>query len=321
MGQDKLKFSSKSVVKYHNVDFEDPASIVLVLDNSGSMGWDDKRVVFRSDGSYYTPYDAIPRINALEASVKNFMASLNELVDDQSQVPEGQRVLRTGMLAYNTGTVSSHTVKMDWGTIGDAKVNAMNAFGGTNSSAPLRTARDWMKAEDAIHKKEHGKTPLKFAIFMTDGVNTSGGTVWEAEEETGLWRIYSCNNGCNYYYATSAANPNYNFEANGWEEGKQVLTANIDSLADCQRMANEGVKVYTIGFALEEGYYERNVISRGRMQYEYTNKETSEGAYTFLQGCASSPDLFLKAENAETLEEAFQTIGGNIVNEVIRISN
>jgi len=244
LGKDNLSFSAKSVVKYH---------------------------------------DAIPRIDALEASVKSFMKTLDDLVDDQSKTPEGQRILRTGMLAFNSNTISARTVNMNWGTISDANINSMQASGGTDSSSPLRTARDWMKLEDAIHKSEHEKAPLKFAIFMTDGVNTSGETVWEPKDDTGYWRLYSCYDGCAYYYATSADNPNYDFEANGWEEGERVLTANPDSLADCLRMSNEGVKVYTIGFALEEGYYEQNY--------------------------------------AETLESAFQKIGANIVKESIRISN
>jgi len=286
LGKDNLSFSAKSVVKYQNVS-----------------------------------HDAIPRIDALEASVKSFMKTLDDLVDDQSKTPEGQRILRTGMLAFNSNTISARTVNMNWGTISDANINSMQASGGTDSSSPLRTARDWMKLEDAIHKSEHEKAPLKFAIFMTDGVNTSGETVWEPKDDTGYWRLYSCYDGCAYYYATSADNPNYDFEANGWEEGERVLTANPDSLADCLRMSNEGVKVYTIGFALEEGYYEQNYTSNGYMQYAYTDEDTSEGAYTFLQGCASSEELFLKAENAETLESAFQKIGANIVKESIRISN
>lgn len=321
MGKNALNFSKKSVVKYYDSGFKDPASIVLVLDNSGSMGWDDKAVVFRSNGSYYTPSDAIPRITALESSVENFMDTLNRLVEDQTTAEVGTRVLRTGMLAYNANTVNARTVGMKWGTIADSKITAMQASGGTNSSAPLRTARSWMATEDAIHKAEHGQTPLKFAIFMTDGVNTSGGTIWEQEDGTGYWRLYNCNNGCRYSYASSASYPTYDFEGNGWEEGKQLLTANTDSLADCKRMENDGVRVYTIGFALEEGYYEQNYTYNGRMQYSYTSQETSDGAYAFLQGCASSTGRFIKAENAETLEEAFQTIGGNIIKEVIRISN
>ncbi len=322
MGHDELDFKATSTVKYYDIELKDPASIVLVLDNSGSMGWDDKAEIFTSQHSHYTPSDAIPRIDGLKTSVTNFMTSLDNLVGDQTSVAVGDRVLRTGMLAYNSSTINARTVNMKWGTLSNGNITSMNAGGGTNSAPPMDTARQWMALEDAIHDTEHGKTPLKFAIFMTDGVNTSGNTAWVQTDGTGYWRKWSCSyyGGCRYRYYSEYYNPHFNFAANGYEEGETVLTSNQETLTDCTAMKNAGVKVYTIGFALEPGRYEENYTSYGNMQYEDISEETSNQAYAFLQGCASSTQEFIKADNAGTLEQAFQTIGNDIVQEIIRIS-
>jgi len=209
MGHDTLDFKATSTVKYYDIELKDPASIVLVLDNSGSMGWDDKAEIFTSANSHYTPSDAIPRIDGLKTSVTNFMTSLDNLVGDQTSLNEGDRVLRTGMLAYNSNTISARTVNMKWGTLSNGNITSMNAGGGTNSAPPMDTARQWMDLEDNIHNIEHGKTPLKFAIFMTDGVNTSGNTAWVPTEDTGYWRKWRCSywSGCGFRYYSEYYNP------------------------------------------------------------------------------------------------------------------
>jgi len=322
MGHDYLPFSAETTVKYYDVELKDPASIALVLDNSGSMAWDDKPIIFRNNGSYYTPSDAVPRIDALKTSAKNFMTSLDNLVGDQGLTQIGNRVLRTGMLAYNYQTINTRTVHMKWGTLSNGNINSMKASGGTNSAPPMDTASTWMSLEDAVHRLEHGKSPLKFVIFMTDGVNTSGNTGWVPDDTTGYWRKWSCSWwNCSYNYYSERDYPTYNFAANGFEEGENRLLSNDETLADCQRMKDAGVKVYTIGFALESGWYEENTYSNGSMQYEFIDEDTTNSAYAFLQGCASSPKEFVKAENAESLEKAFETIGNDIVQEIIRISN
>ncbi len=322
MGHDELDFKATSTVKYYDIELKDPASIVLVLDNSGSMAWDDKPIEWNSNGTYYTPSDAIPRIDALEDSVIDFMTDLNNLVGDQTTVAQGERVLRTGMLAYNSDTISARTVSMKWGTLSNSNITSMSADGGTNSAPPMDTARQWMALEDTVHQAEHGKSPLKFAIFMTDGVNTAGDTEWRADDTTGYWRKWLCGRrGCKYYHYSEQYNPNYNFAANGYEEGEYKLLSNEQTLADCEALQDNGVKVYTIGFALEEGWYEANYTNWwGDMQYEYISSDTSQQAYAFLQGCASSAQEFIAAENAGSLTAAFQTIGNDIVNEIIRIS-
>jgi len=206
---------------------------------------------------------------------------------------------------------------MHWGTINNGQITAMNANGGTNSAPPMDTARTWLSTETTPHQNEHGKTPLKFAIFMTDGVNTSGGTTWVAETGTGQWRTEVC-----WFFWCWWSHENQTYSpGGGWEEGSYHPTGNIETLADCTAMKNAGVKVYTIGFALEAGHYGANSTDYyGNPQTAYIDTSTRNQAYGFLSGCASSPQSFIPAENAEDLEQAFQTIGNDIVTEIIRIS-
>ncbi len=321
MGYDTIKFEAVAVVKYQKTEFSDPASIALILDNSGSMAWDDKEIEFNSNGTHYTPSDAIPRIDALKTSVIGFMDKLDSQVGNQTNGADGDRILRTGMLAYNSDTISTRTVNMKWGTLSNGNINSMQANGGTNSSPAMKTVRQWMSNEDAVHKTENGKTPLKFAIFMTDGVNTSGGIRFTPKSGTGIWGYESCShNNCSWYTYNQSQYPNFPFASYGYIEGVSELIADIDTLADCLALKNSGVKVYTIGFALEEGVYEANSYWQGNMQYTSINEETSESAYAFLQGCASKPAHFIKAENAKSLEQAFEVIGTDIISDLVRIS-
>ena len=105
-----------------------------------------------------------------------------------------------------------------------------------------------------------------------------------------------------------------------WEEGKWEPTANISSIADCTAMKNDGVKIYTIGFALSEGWYDTNGYF-GYPTDDYIDSDVRNQAYSFLASCASEPETFLTAENADELEEAFSRIGAEIQTEIIRLSN
>ena len=72
-GKQAMNFKAESVVSYLQIDEKHPASIALVLDNSGSMGWDDK--IANSNGS--SPAGAAPRIDGLEGSVNKFTSELS----------------------------------------------------------------------------------------------------------------------------------------------------------------------------------------------------------------------------------------------------
>ena len=181
-----LKFHSESTVKYKEIKPADPASVVLVLDNSGSMNFAD-RLVDSND-------NAVPgtksRIDGLKSSANGFMTFLDEKVGPQDENGEKDAVLRTGMLAFSREIITERTVNMHWGTIDEGDINDMEPGGATNSAPPLEDAERWLNVDEPpIHRAENGSTaPLKYLILMTDGKNTVGDEEWVAREGTELWR-------------------------------------------------------------------------------------------------------------------------------------
>lgn len=328
-GNKAMEFESTAVAKYDDYDFYDPATVVMVLDNSGSMSFDDKPLVRKNNGRwrdrdgnrYDSPDDAEPRIDALQRNAQNFIADLDRLVG--KQLKDEDKKLRTGILAYNENTITSRTVSPSWQTdVTRASIDAMVANGGTNSAPPIDTARQWMDKEDKIHKDMHEKDPLKFLVFMSDGLNTNSSVVWVEEEGTGQWRgrVTRCYNGrcrTSWEEVESERKPTY---GSNWTEGRYDSTANVQTISDCTAMKNKGVKIYTIGFALARGYYDTNEYF-GETQLAYNSSDTRSQAYSFLAACASEPSTFLTAENAGQLRSAFRKIGEDIQTEIIRLSN
>lgn len=329
LGKKSMDFKSKATAKYEDYEFYDPASVLMVLDNSGSMAFDDKPLIEDENESDKTKWDAqpgaIPRLTALKNNAKEFMASLGNLVGDQTD--NSDKVLRTGMLAYNTQTITSRTVQMDWQTDAtEASIDRMVALGGTNSAPPVNLARTLMSTEDQTHINMHGEDPLKFLIFMTDGVNSTDQIVWEPKEDTGQWRgtIRTCwrswwRRYCRTFIDTveSENEPNYGWN---WEEGKWTNRDNFLTNTDCTAMKNDGVKIYTIGFALQAGWYDHNDYFSDDKPVK-TSKSIRDQAYSFLSDCASEPATFLTAENSAELDQAFERIGNDIMTEIIRLSN
>jgi len=330
-GKKAMEFESTAVAKYDDYEFYDPASVLMVLDNSGSMAFDDKPKVpgdgtnGASFGQWADQEDAQTRIDALQGQAKSFMTRLQSLVGDQTA--DKNKALRTGMLAYNENTISARTVRMGWQTADTIEsIDNMVARGGTNSAPPMDVSRRWMSTEDDTHKDIHGKEPLKFLIFMTDGLNSDDTISWIKEEGTGQWRgqVVKCWwNGwyCWWEFETREQEnkPQIRYSRN-WEEGRYDSNDNILTHSDCRAMKNSGVKIYTIGFALAEGRYDTN----GYFGYEYDetiDEDVRDQAYSFLARCASEPATFLTAENSEELDQAFERIGNDIMTEIIRLSN
>ncbi len=347
LGKDELDFRTVSVVSFEDVQVNDAASIVLVLDNSGSMNFDDRPYTVNSSGNRVEPVDAVRRIDALESTVMDFINYISPLVGDQSN--DKNKMVRTGMLAYNSDTITERTVPMGWRFPTESQVTAMEAQGGTNSAPPLDTAREWMlgtdsptTGEDYHHNQMNGRTPLKFVIFMTDGIN-SGDEEWFDQEDTGEWRQLECRrsgnyvftDNCRYWYETQETQPtsyqgDYSYGGRQyrgyeWTEGQWEIPANHHSLADCKSLKDAGVRVYTIGFALEEGLYEWNGTYWNQEEQAFTQRgiQTSEKrsqAYSFLTACASE-GKFRVASDADSLQEAFNSIGQDIVEETIRLKS
>ncbi len=342
LGRDSVPFESVAEVAYSEVQLNDVASIAFVLDNSGSMAWDDIQATTSVTGNYIPDSSGSSRLASLKSSMSGFMSYLSTLVGDQTN--DADKLVRTGMLAYNSGTISSRTINMGWNLISDSNINAMSSGGGTNSSPPMGTiaTNTWMLGEDAVHQAINGKDPLKFVIFMTDGVNNNSGTYWTNEDETDEYRrLVEYWNGwgwSSYYEYSSDPDSlpdswtkrvcgwyscwNRTYYGRTWNEGRWVMPDDENTLAACTTLKNNGVKIYTIGFALEPGYYGTNATnSWGNEGLTHIDEDTTNQAYAFLSNCASSPDTFITATDGAELNAAFARIGKDIVEEVIRVKS
>lgn len=359
MGHENLKFKASATVKYSQVELKNPASIALVLDSSGSMAWDDRVDPVQSndefESSSRTP-NAISRNESLKLAASSFMDRLEPL----ERGSNGKRVVRTGLYAYNSRYQAGLSKPMKWGALStgkNSKLNRLPASGGTNSSsAMVEVVKDFVK-EDQRHKNESGDgNPFKYVVLMTDGANNethygAGGCQTFDRPRHKHWRYtYQWFEGWySYYeYSHSRFKPRHQpgrYQVEDWKEIEvgpgfdQDRTCEYTSAYDtatvaaCQALATQGVKVFTIGYGLEPGYYHMRSSSPRdyEVRYDYTiyeryhveiKKPITDRAYNMLQSCAEeSGGKFYRAKDAAELEKAFDNIGSDIINEVIRLSN
>lgn len=313
-----IDFSSEATAKFKNLQIKNPASIALVLDNSGSMSWDDTPANCNSFSNCSSPSGAARRIDGLKDSVEDFMAIIDNVVGPQAVT--GKRVLRTGMIPYDDSIINNRTVDMEWGIISNSDIDAMSPSGSTNSAPPIAQAWEWLADENDIHEMETNEdNPLRYMIFMTDGQN-SGTNQWFPKHGTGLWLGRKCNSWrCWYGLYSSDTRPGIINGYGNWEEGEYIIPADRDSKNSCAAMKAQGVRVFTIGFALEPGTYMTN-YGPGYVQTQTIDQNTTTAAYAMLADCASSADDFVAANDVESLEEAFHVIGETIIEEVVRLS-
>lgn len=314
LGTHSLDFKAESVVSYLDIDEKHPASIALVLDNSGSMAWDDR--IANDNGS--SPMGAQPRIDGLEFSVNKFTSDLSSRLGTEDS--SGLRTIRMGMLPYSSDIVSSNRVDMKYGYLTPGEVNAMTPSGSTNSNPPMAQAKDWMDNENDIHRAEAQRVdeefrePLKFIIFMSDGQNTLGAYVFTPSNTAPVYWKQNDNGSWSGRWASSFNG------GSGWTRGH--LRRNTDQLTidSCNTLKSEGAEIFTIGYALEVGSYNAN-SSSNQYATQYVNLWNQTNAYNLLQSCASKEANFVKAGDNQELEAAFDTIQNAIVKELIRIKS
>ena len=191
-GKDSLPFKSVSIVKYFEEAITNPASVYLVLDNSGSMAFMDKpNTPNTSSGS--RPSDSLSRISGLKQSVNGFMDKLNAIEDEAETA--SSKVLRMAMYPYASNGYNKPQIEADWKTISKSDVNAMNADGGTAPQTALKKAQDRLLisnssiSESIIHERESGNSnPFRFLVYMTDGQNSGELTEWTPRTDADYWR-------------------------------------------------------------------------------------------------------------------------------------
>jgi len=317
LGQQELAFSAEAVVSYLDIDDKHPASITLVLDNSGSMSWDDK--LANPDGR--SPDDAAPRIDGLEFSVNKFNFELQDRLGTTDD--DGYRTVRTGMLPYSSDIVASTQVQMKHGYLTPREVNAMTPAGNTNSNPPMQRAKEWLDGENQQHRLEANRVsveyrePLKFVVFMSDGQNTIGDFFFTEDEFAPTWWRQRSNGSWQGFYAGDFPNFSGGF---GYERGHLRRSSDLDTIETCQTLKAQGTEIFTIGYALELGFYNANSSSNPTLTRE-VDLWNQTNAFNLLQSCASKPENFVRAADNEELEAAFDTIQNAIVKELIRIKS
>lgn len=345
MGFQERRFSDRSVATFIEKQVRDSASIVLVLDNSSSMGFDTEKAVYQG-GQWQSPAGSQTRMTVLKNSVSAFMGDLRDLVGTGLD----QRIIRTGLAGF-TGPAVTPLRPMLWKTVTDEELALFTApvNSGTQPSGALEMADQWLNGEIAIHEAITGRTPLKYVIFLSDGEVSESNVTWSAGTGTGVWRqeyrrryeywffgwrANGWESGVNQ--VSSASKPDgpentsyldyinsyrrYRYEVENWVEGEFIGTETSETRAACDALKAQDVTVYAIGFALEPGkYITNNTPVYGT--YRETSQETTDKAYALLQECASDEDTFIIAEDTVALENAFTTIGEDIMEEVIRVKS
>jgi uncharacterized protein YegL len=268
-GYPSIEFTTLSTVKYAKKAYSNPASIFLVIDNSGSMAFDDTPM------DYYDapqPAAAKSRISGLKTELQSFSDHLSKVIVPNPDEPD-KKYLRMGMTAFNSDIINARTVSPFWGTISNSDINRLDADGGTVPTQALAKVQSWMNGEDNKHDNMNGNAePLKYVVMMADGANNS--TYDDAQ-----------------------------------------------SLRYCTALKDNGIEIFTIGFALEPGYFYTGVWGQKyNSPIYYISPTVKDRAQTFLNSCASSDNHFLLAEDADALKAAFDKIGALIVEDAIRVS-
>lgn len=269
-GTSEVNFTTLSTVNYAKKERSNPASIFFVVDNSGSMAFDDMPLENFWSSS---PVGAKPRITGMKTALKEFSQHLSKIIvgDDTDS---DKQYLRMGLTAYNTNIINARTITPKWGTVSEHQIDKMEADGGTVPTAALAKVQSWMSGEDKKHEAKNGNDdPLKYVILMADGANS---------------------------YANSDA----------------------QALSVCTSIKASGVEIFTIGFALEPGHFYTGTWGQkyNRLTY-YISPSVKEKAQSFLENCASSPNHFLLADDANALKTAFDKIGAEIIEDAVRISS
>jgi len=312
VGLRDIPFQAESLVKYEETNVSNPVSVFFVLDNSNSMNVADQPgnpPVFKS------------RVSGLTESLTQFNQTLTELIASNNS--EAPRIVRTALVGYNDN-INNLTVNPTWGALPASTINNMSRSlrNGTNSAIAMDQARQWMNLEDVAHERENPDvTPKKFVIFMTDGANTQ--------------RSPTCKNydlPAHRHYVRRSNRQRIRHELPNNErlhrlwievstppvtECLRGSTRDLPTINDCNAMKNNyDTEIYTIGYALEPGQYRR----RRNPVPQNVSIEESVIAYDLLRSCASSPDHFLVAEDADALNEQFKNIAVSIAESTIRIA-
>ncbi len=362
IGKNEITTSASSTVKFQEPDDLKPASVLFVLDESGSMWFDDLPIVKNS-----RPVEAVRRVQALRDNMNSLNNRLRALGADRQSAPDNN-FLRTGIVTFNNGPVTTRdqfgrlitsneqgpagpvklVVPMDWKSISpDIINNQINPFGGTNSAPAITEAVRIMREEERIHGVDENGDPAaeRYMIFMSDGQNSTGSQAinWRHQAGTGFFRRFVNENVCirrNFFtqaclqFERRRVEQRWDVDIQGtsppanqnWQEGVYATREDNQTVNRCNRLKDSGVNIYTIGFALREGEFFTNEwrFQPGGNPFRFTvdvDREDLRRAVSLLRACATDDSTFLLANDAEQLEIAFEQIGVEITESIVRLTN
>lgn len=211
-GVDGINFSSTSTVGLPGFEMHHPASIAMVIDNSGSMWFDDRpaadwdqahfnaqlqlyQYYYSFDlalnlsrqvptGKEVRPSNAEKRIDGIKEALKSLNVALTEITGGDPD----QSYLRTGLSPFSTGYLKKKASEMKWGLVSDSKINGMEADGGTDVSSGLQKAETWLKNEPKNYDADIRDDLKRYVVLMTDGQDTSNSIAYVPKPGSKLWR-------------------------------------------------------------------------------------------------------------------------------------
>ncbi len=178
-----ITLGTKSV-SYSATESQNALSMFLILDQSGSMGYNTNKLECIRTGSNgnCTGYGYVTKIAALKTAVAGLLDVIKEADPEEIYA-------RIGAVSYNEQMQPSQA--MAWGTGAvNRYTQALKADGYTNSGEATELAYNTLaptgtKSENAIHEDVNKQTPSKFIILMTDGKNENrSGALSSADKKT-----------------------------------------------------------------------------------------------------------------------------------------
>jgi Flp pilus assembly protein TadG len=169
--------------------------------------------------------------------------------------------------------------------------------GGTNQAEGL--AWGWRVLSPTAPFTEgrpYGDDVRKVIVLMSDGENTNVGndpvmaSDYSAYNHLGLWRDYATGNvlgqlvGAILHGVLPAQ-----YQRNINNSSQFVTYVNSREAQLCTNIKNEGIEIYTVIF-----------------------RETDQATENLMRACATSPQHFFRADNAQELSAAFDAIGSGI---------
>ena len=172
IGQNKMDVKV-SATSSSSLETNNPLSMVLVLDRSGSMD----EFADGTSKPWYCSYSAWSGLSAClkETKMDALKTAVTNMVVKFTAMDPTNIFVRLGTVAYNDKIASNHKLDLSWLKPAVTTLTAtLTATGGTDSSEAMEWARGKLKSptEKNEHKSKNGNNdPAKFIVFMTDGDN------------------------------------------------------------------------------------------------------------------------------------------------------